>query len=155
MIVANTFGSFALLGVLVLGGFILSRGSCKFNRIIRHNSLEVSQDISRSILPQVILIEETMTERNACKIGATELLSRGNRLLESGDEVQRSASSTSVTSRVGSISEFSHNRKHGMVLPFEPLSITFDDVRYAVDMPQVGKLVDILREVSNIRIIKK
>ena len=26
MIVANTFGSFALLAVLVLGGFVLSRG---------------------------------------------------------------------------------------------------------------------------------
>ena len=26
MIVANTFGSFAILAVLVLGGFILSRG---------------------------------------------------------------------------------------------------------------------------------
>lgn len=25
-----------------------------------------------------------------------------------------------------------------MVLPFEPLSITFDDIKYAVDMPQVS-----------------
>lgn len=24
-----------------------------------------------------------------------------------------------------------------MILPFVPLSITFDDIRYAVDMPQV------------------
>lgn len=28
-------------------------------------------------------------------------------------------------------------RKRGMVLPFEPHSITFDDVSYSVDMPQV------------------
>jgi len=28
-------------------------------------------------------------------------------------------------------------RKRGMVLPFEPHSITFDDVTYSVDMPQV------------------
>ena len=28
-------------------------------------------------------------------------------------------------------------RQRGMVLPFAPLSITFDDIRYSVDMPQV------------------
>lgn len=31
-------------------------------------------------------------------------------------------------------------RKRGMVLPFEPLSITFNEIRYAVDMPQVSFL---------------
>jgi len=29
-------------------------------------------------------------------------------------------------------------RKRGMVLPFMPLSITFDNVKYSVDMPQVS-----------------
>ena len=29
------------------------------------------------------------------------------------------------------------NRRKGMVLPFEPHSITFDDIKYSVDMPQV------------------
>lgn len=33
--------------------------------------------------------------------------------------------------------ETNHNRKRGMVLPFEPHSITFDEVTYSVDMPQV------------------
>jgi hypothetical protein len=27
--------------------------------------------------------------------------------------------------------------KKGMVLPFVPLSITFEDIRYSVDMPEV------------------
>jgi len=27
--------------------------------------------------------------------------------------------------------------KRGMILPFVPLSLTFDDIRYSVDMPQV------------------
>jgi len=36
-------------------------------------------------------------------------------------------------------SETNHNRKRGMVLPFEPHSITFDEVTYSVDMPQVCK----------------
>ena len=35
---------------------------------------------------------------------------------------------------------FDQNRR-GMVLPFTPLSITFDDIRYSVDMPQVLILV--------------
>ncbi|PNX70163.1 pleiotropic drug resistance protein, partial [Trifolium pratense] len=33
--------------------------------------------------------------------------------------------------------ETNHSRKRGMVLPFEPHSITFDEVTYSVDMPQV------------------
>ena len=33
--------------------------------------------------------------------------------------------------------EASHPKKRGMVLPFEPYSLTFDEVVYSVDMPQV------------------
>ncbi|PRQ25661.1 putative monosaccharide-transporting ATPase [Rosa chinensis] len=32
-----------------------------------------------------------------------------------------------------------HNTKRGMVLPFEPYSITFDEISYSVDMPQEMK----------------
>jgi len=39
--------------------------------------------------------------------------------------------------RVGGIDEAYQNGKRGMVLPFEPLSLAFDEIRYAVDMPQV------------------
>lgn len=42
-----------------------------------------------------------------------------------------------MSSRVGSINGGDRNRRRGMILPFVPLSITFDDIRYAVDMPQV------------------
>lgn len=35
--------------------------------------------------------------------------------------------------------EANANKKKGMVLPFEPHSITFDNVIYSVDMPQVTK----------------
>ncbi|KAJ9555193.1 hypothetical protein OSB04_009807 [Centaurea solstitialis] len=44
-----------------------------------------------------------------------------------------------MSSRVGSINETDLTKKHGMVLPFVPLSITFDDIKYAVDMPQEMK----------------
>ena len=33
------------------------------------------------------------------------------------------------------------SRKKGMILPFEPLSITFDNIKYSVDMPQVDSNV--------------
>lgn len=38
---------------------------------------------------------------------------------------------------VGVSTEANVNKKKGMVLPFQPHSITFDDVRYSVDMPEV------------------
>lgn len=37
--------------------------------------------------------------------------------------------------------ELTENRKRGMILPFEPHSLTFDDVKYSVDMPAVGSIV--------------
>ncbi|XP_027941835.1 pleiotropic drug resistance protein 1-like [Vigna unguiculata] len=42
---------------------------------------------------------------------------------------------TSSTRHEAVDAETNHNRKRGMVLPFEPHSITFDDVTYSVDMP--------------------
>lgn len=47
----------------------------------------------------------------------------------------------SVSSGSGSLREDANaadqNRKKGMVLPFEPHSITFDNIKYSVDMPPV------------------
>lgn len=57
-----------------------------------------------------------------------------------------------MSSRVGSITEADLNKRRGMILPFEPLSITFDDIRYAVDMPQVldlWKLTDLYKSELN------
>lgn len=34
--------------------------------------------------------------------------------------------------------ESSNAKKRGMVLPFEPHAITFDEIVYSVDMPQVN-----------------
>jgi len=50
---------------------------------------------------------------------------------------QGSAASGTLSTRGGSTNDSDPNRKRGMVLPFEPLSMAFDDIRYAVDMPQV------------------
>lgn len=46
-------------------------------------------------------------------------------------------SSRLASVRLEGIVESSHRRKRGMVLPFEPHSLTFDEITYSVDMPQV------------------
>ena len=52
---------------------------------------------------------------------------------DGADEMRRSNTSSNSTNEVVN----SNQNKKGMVLPFVPLSITFDDIRYSVDMPQV------------------
>ncbi|KAF7138156.1 hypothetical protein RHSIM_Rhsim07G0150400 [Rhododendron simsii] len=206
MIVANTFGSFALLTIVVLGGFILSRDNIKkwwiwgywvsplmygqnaiaVNEFLGHSWKQVPSNSTESLgvlvlksrglfpeahwywigvgaligyvflfnglytlaleylspfeRPQAVLSEEIVAERNSIKAGKViELSSREKGSSERGDEVQRSLSSKSRSSRIGSISEDNKNRQRGMVLPFEPLSIAFDDIKYSVDMPQEMK----------------
>lgn len=60
-------------------------------------------------------------------------------LPEDGENAENVEVSSQITSTDGgdSITESQNNNKKGMVLPFEPHSITFDDVVYSVDMPQV------------------
>ncbi|XP_030543117.1 pleiotropic drug resistance protein 1-like [Rhodamnia argentea] len=88
--------------------------------------------------PQAVLSKETLAEKIASTKGEViELSPRGSQ--RSSSENQRSATSGTVSTRVGSINNSDPNRKRGMVLPFEPLSIAFDDIRYAIDMPQEMK----------------
>ncbi|KAL0284493.1 UNVERIFIED_CONTAM: Pleiotropic drug resistance protein 1 [Sesamum angustifolium] len=190
MIVANTFGLFALLMLFALGGIVLSRG-CKelvamgllvltvdvcSNAIIVNEftgnswsrelengtKLGVCDGVSRVLpqaywywigvgglfgfvwlfnifyllsltylkpfeKPQAVLPEET--EDDAQKGGSIRRVSA-----QVNGSTRRSISSGSSSTRVDAI-EANGNRKRGMILPFEPHSITFDDVRYSVDMP--------------------
>ena len=52
-----------------------------------------------------------------------------------GDSISESTTPRSLSTRQEATGS-NHNRR-GMILPFEPHSITFDEVTYAVDMPQV------------------
>ncbi|KAL0447518.1 UNVERIFIED_CONTAM: Pleiotropic drug resistance protein 1 [Sesamum latifolium] len=190
MIVANTFGLFALLMLFALGGIVLSRG-CKemvamgywssplmyaqnaiivneftgnsWSRLENGTKLGVLVMESRGFFPQAywywigvgglfgfvwlfnilyllsltylkpfekpqaVLPEET--EDDAQKGGSVRRVSA-----QLNDSTRRSISSGSSSTRVDAI-EANGNRKRGMILPFEPHSITFDDVRYSVDMP--------------------
>nr|XP_023870372.1 pleiotropic drug resistance protein 1-like isoform X4 [Quercus suber] len=213
VIVANTFGSFALLAVLVLGGFVLSRDNVQkwwlwgywvspmmyaqnaiavnefLGKSWRHvppNSTEplgVSVLKSRGVFteaywywigvgasigyifvfnflftlaleyldpfgkPQAVISKEALAEKNANRTGESiELPSRGKSSSGGGNESRRSVSSRTLSARVSGINDASNKSNRGMVLPFEPLSITFDDIRYAVDMPQEMKVQGVLED---------
>jgi hypothetical protein len=61
-----------------------------------------------------------------------------------GKNGTESMSSRSASVRPDGIVESSHMMKRGMVLPFEPHSLIFDEITYSVDMPQV---IDFLTEI--------
>ncbi|XP_062163795.1 pleiotropic drug resistance protein 1-like isoform X2 [Alnus glutinosa] len=203
IIVANTFGSFALLAVLALGGFVLSRddipkwwlwGYWISPMMYAQNAITVNEFLGKSwrhvppnsteplgvlvlksrgvfteaywywigvgaligyILlfnflftlalhyldpfgkPQAVLSREALAEKEVSRSGEfIELPSRENSFSDRGNEGRRSVSSRTLSTRVSSINDA---KRRGMVLPFQPLSITFDEIRYAIDMPQEMK----------------
>ncbi|PPS17338.1 hypothetical protein GOBAR_AA03233 [Gossypium barbadense] len=172
IIVANTCGSFALLTVLVMGGFILTRDDVKkwwkwgywiSPLMYAQNAITVNEFLGKSwrhvppnsteplgVLyldpfgkPQAVISKETLAERIASKTGGNiELSSRGR----DSSERRTGASSRSLSWKVTSVNEANQKRKRGMVLPFGPLSMSFDEIKYAVDMPQEMKAQGISEE---------
>ncbi|RDX70994.1 Pleiotropic drug resistance protein 1, partial [Mucuna pruriens] len=219
IIVANTVGSFALLAVMVMGGFILSRVDVKkwwlwgywFSPMMyAQNAIAVNEFLGKSwshigpnsteplgveVLksrglfpeaywywigvgasigymllfnflfplalhyldpfdqPQALISEEALAERKAGRNEHNIELSSSfkgssvyNFNADKGNENRRSVSSRTLSARVGSIGANDHSKKRGMVLPFTPFSITFDEIRYAVEMPQEMKNQGILED---------
>ncbi|KAK8943295.1 putative pleiotropic drug resistance protein 7 [Platanthera guangdongensis] len=198
MVVADTFGSFAQIVLLILGGFLISREKIKkwwiwgywsSPLMYAQNAIAVNEFLGHSwdkhvpgfsdtlgveilklrgifvnahwywigvvallgyiILFNVLFIffldwldplgkgqatisEETLREKQANRTGENP------DLLPSTDELLTiRAGSSKVAGHDGYVSN--EKMKHGMVLPFTPLSITFNDVRYSVDMPKEMK----------------
>ncbi|KAG4947901.1 hypothetical protein JHK82_041072 [Glycine max] len=178
MIIANTFGSFAIVTLLTLGGFILSREDVKkwwiwgywISPIMyEQNAMMVNEFLGQSwshVLPnsteslgvEVLKSRGFFTHASWYWIGAGALLGfvvllnitftlaltylnhpfncHAGNLDDNGTE---SMSSRSASVRPKAAVESSHRRKRGMVLPFEPHSLTFDGITYSVDMPQEMK----------------
>ncbi|KAJ9692524.1 hypothetical protein PVL29_011532 [Vitis rotundifolia] len=216
MIVANTFGSFSLLLLFALGGFVLSRENVKKwwiwgywssplmyaqNAIVvneflgkswsKNSSTDSTESLGVAVLksrgffteaywywigagallgfifvfnfcytvaltylnafekPQAVITEESDNAKTGGKI---ELSSHRQGSIdqtastERREEIGRSISSTSSSVRAEAIAEARRNNKRGMVLPFQPLSITFDDIRYSVDMPEEMKSQGVLED---------
>ncbi|KAB2636440.1 pleiotropic drug resistance protein 1-like [Pyrus ussuriensis x Pyrus communis] len=188
MTIANTFGSFALLVLFALGGFVLSREDIKkwwiwgywiSPLMYGQNAIVVNEFLGKSwrhVLPNsteplgvaVLKSRGFFTEPYWYWIGvgvlagymlifnifftlaltylkpigkpqavkledptSTPQISRENR------DGSNSSRSSSVTKEA--TNDTNGNKKRGMVLPFEPHSITFDDITYSVDMPQEMK----------------
>ncbi|KAK5830953.1 hypothetical protein PVK06_014748 [Gossypium arboreum] len=213
MIVANTFGSFALLVLFALGGFVLSREDIKgwwiwgywispmmygqnalmaneflghqWSRVLPGSNVSLGVEVlnSRSFFPDsywywigvggligfVLLFNFVFTvalsylapfEKNKAVIsdepesddqvngagvgGSIQLTnqesssSHVNRS-EIQDDIQRSASSSKSFSLSDATLRTNGQMKKGMVLPFEPHSLTFENIYYSVDMPQEMK----------------
>ncbi|XP_057729423.1 pleiotropic drug resistance protein 1-like [Arachis stenosperma] len=220
LVVANAFGIFALIAIMVMGGFVLSRvdvrkwwlwGYWTSPMMYGQNALAVNEFLGNSwkhvppnsteplglqVLkarglfpeaywywigvgasigymllfnllfplalhyldpfgkPQALISEEALAERNSVKNDHIIELSSG-RNGASDKSNGRSVSSRTLSARVVAINETDRDRKCGMVLPFTPLSITFDEIRYAVDMPQemtaqgiVEDKVELLKGIS-------
>ncbi|XP_025606422.1 pleiotropic drug resistance protein 1 [Arachis hypogaea] len=209
VIVANTVGSFALLIVLVLGGFVISRedvhkwflwGYWSSPLMYAQNAIAVNEFLGhswRKVLPgtnetlgvlvlksrglftesywfwlgigaligyvflfnflftlalqylsplrknQAGLSQEKLLERNASTREEVVQLSTRKSSTEAKVIEEASISSRSLSGRVGDYNNNNNSNgrsgRRGMVLPFQPLSLTFDEIRYSVDMPQEMK----------------
>ncbi|XP_010061952.2 pleiotropic drug resistance protein 1 [Eucalyptus grandis] len=88
--------------------------------------------------PQTVKSNDSETESIGAG-GSVQLSSHGNRSsnrsrLDEGD-IRRGSKNSSGSSSRRPQTAFDINGKRGMVLPYEPHSITFDDITYSVDMP--------------------
>ncbi|XVE52142.1 hypothetical protein DITRI_Ditri02bG0098700 [Diplodiscus trichospermus] len=91
--------------------------------------------------------EETLKSRQYDDIGAMVELPQQGRSTggaepsERGNGIMRQVSSTLILTKTGTNMEAlqAQTRRKGMILPFEPHSITFDEIRYFIDMPQEMK----------------
>ncbi|KAL1818654.1 hypothetical protein ACET3Z_013523 [Daucus carota] len=173
LVVANKCGSFALLILFALGGFVLSRDNVhvwwiwgywlspmmygmnaiavneflghQWNRVVPNTTEPLGIMIlkSRGFFPYAYwywigvgaLLGFTLLF-NFCFTLALSFLNPLGKPQAVMPEESYEGRNKGDQIRRNSHGEANHNRRKGMVLPFEPHSITFDDITYSVDMPQ-------------------
>ncbi|ESW33241.1 hypothetical protein PHAVU_001G054400 [Phaseolus vulgaris] len=211
VIVANTVGGFALLVVLVLGGFVISRedvhkwfvwgywssplmygqNAIAVNEFLGHSWRKVTPNSNETLgvlilktrglfteaywywigvgaligyvflynflftlalqylspfgKDQAGMSRETLLERNASPAEELIQLPNGKSSSEIKTVDEASISSRSFSGRV-SDEQANRSGRRGMVLPFQPLSLTFDEIKYSVDMPQEMKKQGVFEE---------
>ncbi|KAF5742936.1 ABC transporter G family member 32 isoform X1 [Tripterygium wilfordii] len=203
MIVANTFGSFAMLVVMALGGFIISRdripswwiwgywisplmyaqNAASVNEFLGHSWNKRAGSHSNLTLGKALMRERSLFPESywywigvGALLGFTVLLNilftfflayldplGKQQAVVSKEELRerdRRKKGQSVVVELrqylqhsGSLSGKSFNQR-GMVLPFQPLSMSFSNVNYFVDVPvelkQQGIAEDRLRLLVNV-----
>lgn len=192
LIVANVFGSFALLVMLVLGGFILSHDKVKkwwiwgywvsplmyaqnaisTNEFLGHAWSHIQQGQKESLGVLVLKSRGVFAEAKWYWIGIGALLGymivfnflftvalsylkpfgksqptisedtlkekQANITGEAFESIEKKSEGSGNIRGTNNAVEPQENKK-GMVLPFTPLSMTFDNIRYSVDMPEEMK----------------
>lgn len=116
--------------------------------------------------PQAIMSKEELEEKEANRTGGDVITkSKSSRsqsrslaaiMNSKGDAPRLSKSHRSSTSHRPSdsdVEEVAVEVKRGMILPFEPLSISFDDVSYFVDMPSEMKSAEVTE--SRLQLLNK
>ncbi|KAK1298163.1 Pleiotropic drug resistance protein TUR2 [Acorus calamus] len=182
MVIASTFGSFAQLVLMVLGGFVLSRTDIKKwwkwgywasplmyaqNAIVVNEFLGKKWELqigsktlgalvleSRGFFPEakwfwigvgaligyILLLNGLYT----LALSYLDSIDKGQTLVSEEALREKHANRTGeqielvskrAEPRGGEIRRINQSQKKGMVLPFEPLSIVFDEICYSVDMP--------------------
>ncbi|KAK3219624.1 hypothetical protein Dsin_013594 [Dipteronia sinensis] len=89
----------------------------------------------------MVIPEEPQTDDDNRSGGAIQLSTHGSRsghrpLSGSEDEIRRRSSSCKSSYIKEAAIGADHRKKRGMVLPFDPYSINFDEIMCSVDMPQ-------------------
>ncbi|KAH9331701.1 hypothetical protein KI387_003809, partial [Taxus chinensis] len=117
-IVANTFGSFAILRILKAGGYgvIGYLLLCTLKMALQQMS---SWQVHGKAIgkPQALISKEDLEHTKESTIGARGVITQGRN-----------------RSNVSNNSDSGKGGKKGMVLPFQPLAMAFDNVNYYVDM---------------------
>lgn len=197
MTIANTFGSAALLAIILLGGFIVPEAAIKqwwewaywvsplmyaqcaisVNEFSASRWSKVSDSRNNTVGTNVLLSHNLPTQDSWYWIGVGVLLAYSilfNVLftlslafLKPLRKEQAVVSLNSEETKDGKIEKFDGNcvlqertegtGRKGMILPFQPLTITFHNVNYFVDMPKEmqarglpGKRLQLLHEVSGV-----
>uniref|UniRef100_V5NZ11 PDR protein 2 n=1 Tax=Tabernaemontana elegans TaxID=761068 RepID=V5NZ11_9GENT len=208
LVVANTFGSFAMLVVMALGGFILSRDSIPnwwiwgywFSPLMyAQNAASVNEFLGhswdkkagnntnaplgetllkvRSLFPESywywigvgallgyavlfnILFTLFLTYLNP--LGSTQVVVSKEHCHEKNGVQENLQENISSDISLGEFLQHSHSfngkvikKKHGMVLPFVPLSMSFRNISYYIDVPlelkQQGMPEDRLQLLVNV-----
>ncbi|OWM68977.1 hypothetical protein CDL15_Pgr025164 [Punica granatum] len=152
-IVANTLGTFTLLLVFILGGFIVAKGQPTVGKTLLDERglftteswywISVAALFGFSVLFTLLFIA-VLTWLNPLGDNKATMLE--------DDESDESNRQTRIKMQV--MSSETQSRR-GMVLPFKPLSLAFNHVNYYVDMPAEMKTqgvedarLQLLRDVS-------
>nr|AGT28053.1 pleiotropic drug resistance transporter 1 [Panax ginseng] len=183
MILANTFGGFALLILFALGGFVLAREDVAKWWIWGYYSSPMMYGMNAIAVNEFLGHQwNKLTTNGTETIGVALLKSRGffpysywywigtgalvgfilllnlgyavaldylnplgkpQAIIPETSDSEQAGETTELSSELSSMTESNvetnQNKKKGMILPFEPHSITFDDIKYSVDMPQEMK----------------